>query len=80
MLDYRILSVAPNGYALALVRLHTGRTHQIRVQFATRGFPLVGDHKYGARDESPAPMLYSCKIAFPWQGKEMIFEKLPDWA
>ena len=66
--------------ALVRIRLHTGRSHQIRVQFSSRGFPLVGDHKYGARDESPAPMLYSCRITFPWKGTEMVFEKLPDWA
>ncbi len=61
------------------IRLHTGRSHQIRVQFASRGFPLVGDHKYGARDASPAPMLFSCCICFPWQGKQMRFEACPDW-
>ena len=65
---------------LVRIRLHTGRSHQIRVQFASRGFPLVGDHKYGSRDEATAPMLFSCCITFPWQGKEMRFEKLPDWA
>ena len=52
--------------SLVRIRLHTGRSHQIRVQFASRGYPLVGDHKYGARDSSPAPMLFSCKLAFPW--------------
>lgn len=66
--------------SLVRIRLHTGRSHQIRVQFASRGFPLVGDHKYGARDSSPAPMLYSCKLAFPFGGKVKSFEKLPDWA
>ncbi len=62
------------------IRLHTGRSHQIRVQFASRGYPLVGDHKYGARDEAKAPMLYSCRLSFPWKGEEKIFEHLPDWA
>ena len=66
--------------ALVRIRLHTGRSHQIRVQFASRGFPLVGDHKYGARDQSPAPMLFSCCITFPYKGEEMRWEKLPEWA
>ena len=66
--------------SLVRIRLHTGRSHQIRVQFASRGYPLVGDHKYGARDSSPAPMLFSCKLAFLWKGKNVQFEAKPDWA
>ena len=66
--------------SLVRVRLHTGRSHQIRVQFASRGFPLLGDHKYGARDELSAPMLYSCCISFPYNGKNMVFSHFPDWA
>ena len=66
--------------SLVRIRLHTGRSHQIRVQFSSRGFPLVGDHKYGAKDSSPAPMLFSCCLRFPLNGKEMSFEALPDWA
>ena len=66
--------------SLVRIRLHTGRTHQIRVQFASRGYPLAGDHKYGARDDFAAPMLYSCKLTFPWKGKTVAFEDLPPWA
>ena len=66
--------------SLVHIRLHTGRTHQIRVQFSSRGFPLVGDHKYGSRDERTEPMLYSCRITFPYRGKQMCFEAQPDWA
>ena len=66
--------------SLVHIRLHTGRSHQIRVQFASRGFPLVGDHKYGARDEATAPMLFSCRITFPYKGREHVYEALPNWA
>ena len=65
--------------SLVRIRLHTGRSHQIRVQFASRGYPLVGDHKYGARDEATAPMLFSCCITFPYKGKTLRFEQLPEW-
>ena len=65
--------------SLVHVRLHTGRSHQIRVQFASRGFPLVGDHKYGSRDEQTAPMLFSCRLCFPWKGERRVFEASPDW-
>ena len=66
--------------SLVHVRLHTGRSHQIRVQFSSRGFPLVGDHKYGSRDERKEPLLFSCRITFPWQGQMRVFETFPDWA
>ena len=66
--------------SLVQIRLHTGRSHQIRVQFASRGYPLVGDHKYGARDDISAPRLFSFRITFPWKGKELQFSQLPDWA
>jgi len=66
--------------SLVRIRLHTGRSHQIRVQFSGRGFPLVGDHKYGARDESPAPFLFSCQLTFPYEGKTVQFSSFPDWA
>ncbi len=76
-LEFRRLSGGENS--LVRVRLHTGRSHQIRVQFASRGFPLVGDHKYGSRDAFPHPMLFSCCITFPWRGEAKRFERLPDW-
>ena len=77
-LTYRCLR---NGEtSLVRIRLYTGRSHQIRVQFASRGYPLLGDHKYGARDAATAPMLFSCCLRFPYHGKEAEFSKLPDWA
>lgn len=66
--------------SLVRVKLHTGRSHQIRVQFASRGYSLVGDRKYGAKDNVSAPMLYSCRIAFPYLGKTAEFSHLPTWA
>lgn len=77
-LEYRTLR--GGAQSLVHIRLHTGRSHQIRVQFASRGFPLVGDHKYGSRDNATAPMLFSCRIRFPWKGAEKVFEAQPDWA
>lgn len=76
-LEYRRLTEGTQS--LVHIRLHTGRSHQIRVQFASRGFPLVGDHKYGSRDEAAAPMLFSCRISFPWKGKNLVFEAYPQW-
>ena len=66
--------------SLVRIRLYTGRSHQIRVQFSSRGFPLVGDHKYGSRDEIKEPMLYSCRITFPYKGKAHSYEAYPEWA
>ena len=54
-LSYETLAVR-EGLSLVRVTLHTGRTHQIRVQFAGRGFPLVGDRKYGRRRRDPGPV------------------------
>ena len=65
--------------SLVAVRLYTGRSHQIRVQFASRGFPLVGDHKYGSNAPETAPMLHSCRLTFPYEGKTVCFEHFPQW-
>lgn len=65
--------------SLVRIRLYTGRSHQIRVQFASRGYPLVGDHKYGSKAKETAPMLYSCSLTFELNGRQT-FQKLPPWA
>ena len=77
-LEFRRLSAGEKS--LVHIRLHTGRSHQIRVQFSSRGFPLVGDHKYGSRDAAAAPLLFSCRITLPWLGETKVFEAQPDWA
>lgn len=66
--------------SLVQVRLYTGRSHQIRVQFASRGFPLLGDGKYGAKDTIKAPMLYCTRLTFPYKGQMLQFSALPAWA
>ena len=51
--------------SLVRVSLHTGRTHQIRIQFGSRGYPLVGDRKYGSRMKADTPSLWASSISFP---------------
>ena len=65
--------------SLVRVFLETGRSHQIRVQFASRGFPLVGDHKYGSRAKETEIRLFSAGLEFPWNGKRLRFEAQPEW-
>ena len=77
-LRYRVLRAGEES--LVRVFLETGRSHQIRVQFSSRGFPLVGDHKYGSRAKETLPWLYSAALEFPWKGQTMRFESVPEWA
>lgn len=77
-LRYQILR--PGEESLVRVFLETGRSHQIRVQFASRGFPLVGDHKYGSRARETQIHLFSATLAFPWKGKQLRFKAEPEWA
>lgn len=67
LLEYTVIKTVQNEdvtLTTARVVLHTGRTHQIRVQFASRGMSLVGDRKYGARDDAESIALYSHEIGF----------------
>ena len=77
-LTYQLIKAGERS--LVHIRLYTGRSHQIRVQFSSRGFPLVGDHKYGSRDERKEPMLFSRRISFPYKGQAYVFEKEPEWS
>lgn len=63
LLEYSLLE--SNGeFSICLVKLHTGRTHQIRVQFASRKMALAGDKKYGAKDDYKTIGLWSYRIIF----------------
>ena len=77
VLDYQVLD-SREGLSLVKVRLHTGRTHQIRVQFSSRGTPLMGDKKYGFGEDCNVA-LWSYQIAFhhPKTGEYMTFCKEP---
>ena len=61
------------------IRLETGRTHQIRVQFASRGMPLVGERKYSERNDPCEIALWSYRLGFvhPRTGEKMEFTKEP---
>ena len=78
LLDYRLINSRENEeygvYSLVSVRLHTGRTHQIRVQFSHRGHPLLGDGKYGARDRCPIGLFcHTLTFPHPKTGERMTF-------
>lgn len=77
-LSYRVLQ-RREGFSLVSICLHTGRTHQIRVQFASRGWPLAGDRKYGTEDGFAPIALWSHRIAFthPETGETVEFAALP---
>lgn len=62
-LAYALLERGPEC-SLVRVALHTGRSHQIRVQFASRAMPLLGDGKYGSRVKGELA-LFSCALCFP---------------
>lgn len=78
ILHYQTMCTA-EGMSRVRIQLVTGRTHQIRVQFASRGMPLVGERKYAVLEDPCEIALWSCAIAFthPVTGKRMEFSKEP---
>lgn len=83
ILEYELLEKRDKESTL-LIHLHTGRFHQIRVQLANRGMPILGDRKYGTEDSMDYSnksgikntMLTACRLSFvhPDSGKKMDFE------
>ena len=77
-LRYRVLN-KNNGMSRVRIALETGRTHQIRVQFASRNLPLVGERKYSTLEDDCEIALWSYRLAFthPTTGKPMEFTLEP---
>jgi len=77
-LRYRVLN-QNNGMSRVRIALETGRTHQIRVQFASRNLPLVGERKYSSLEDDCEIALWSYRLAFlhPTTGKPMEFTLEP---
>lgn len=77
-LRYRVLA-GNQQLTKVQIMLETGRTHQIRVQFASRNLPLVGERKYSTLDDPCEIALWSYRLAFchPITGKYMEFTKEP---
>ena len=78
--DYRLLR-SKGALSLVECRLHTGRTHQIRVQMAHAGWPLLGDGKYGSERfnkgfEEQGQALYSYKVVFAFPSDAGVFNYL----
>ena len=78
VLDYWLLA-QNDDVSRVQIRLHTGRTHQIRVQFASRNMPLVGERKYSELNDPCEIALWSCRLAFthPKTGERMEFTHEP---
>lgn len=78
ILDYETLGCS-NNRSLVRIELITGRTHQIRCQFSFHGFPLVGDRKYGLKEDGCEIALWSHYIEFPHptSGESVSFRRYP---
>ena len=77
-LTYQVLSEG-NGLSRVRIQLQTGRTHQIRVQFASRDLPLVGERKYSELEDPCEIALWSYRLAFahPKTGEHLEFTHQP---
>ena len=80
-LDYRLISEI-DGHCLVEVKPLTGRPHQIRVQLATLGCPIVGDLKYGYRTARPSGNIllhsYSLEFIHPVKKTPVLIQALPE--
>ena len=78
ILDYEVLGIK-DDFSLVRIKLITGRTHQIRCQFSSRGLPLVGDRKYSTLEDGCDIALWSHELSFvhPKTGEKMMFKEMP---
>lgn len=76
-LEYEVIG-EKDGMSLVDILLHTGRTHQIRVQFSSRKMPLYGDGRYGGGGGNLALFAHSLEFIHPVTGEKMHFTALPD--
>ena len=80
ILDYEVISSA-NQLSLVKVNLHTGRSHQIRVQLSSIGYPIYGDQKYGAGVNKPGQQIalwsVEIKLKHPIKNEEVTYKSIP---
>ena len=79
-LDYKVIKYNEEiNMSVVEVNLHTGRHHQIRVQFSSRGHSLSGDQKYGTRGRGKQLCLWAYKLSFnhPTTKEKLSFENYP---
>ena len=76
-LEYEVIGEA-EGKTLLDILLHTGRTHQIRVQFASRKMPLYGDGKYGGGNGKLVLFAHTLEFSHPVSGEKLVFSAKPD--
>lgn len=78
-LEYKVIGEA-DGLSLLDILLHTGRTHQIRVQFASRKMPLIGDGRYGGGGGKLALFAHTLEFLHPVTKEKLSFSAKPDIA
>lgn len=78
ILDYQV-EAEQEALTWVRIQLRTGRTHQIRAQFSSRGYPLVGDRKYSLLDDGCQIALWSSRLSFrhPITGERLTFQAPP---